>query len=577
MTLTAQSILTIQMILTRGNDMKRFSLTATFFVILFSFGPRVLVAATEGAARLERKTARGGLDIATATYAYTERGGDKFLIASYHFIHPGPDTILVRATATADAKLLATLVEKQFILSEASDLCVFKVSKQGEAYFGQHKLSATKMAQDTPDGGYVEAIGNPVLKVLGYNRTPFSLRAGATISKKGAFGILVGQFATGEALDTPITLLDGGQIFRGFSGGPVLRSRTNFNQSDSELVGIIQGGDPKNRTLSWCISIEKVQELIGGADNWKTYPPSTWPKPLFNGEVYSVMSSGFETKILKPFDIEFVRIPSGFFNMGSPDKEVEREGDRETQHTVKITKDFWMSTHEITQQQWKSVMGTTVHEHWETEQGVRLARQKQTNIKSDGALKPVEGKNFPMVYVNHAEATQFADKLLKLSRMTKESDEFMANFGDDWIFDLPTEAQWEYACRAGTRTATSFGKSLSATQANFDGDHPYNGGLVANSPMQPTEVCSYNPNPWGLFDMHGNVWEICRDGFTVVVDGKIDPIVKLEALPDVVVRGGSWIRTGAQCRSAVRGNNSHSLRSNELGFRIIFEQKRHSQ
>src|SRR5262249_34028222 len=149
-------------------------------------------------------------------------------------------------------------------------------------------------------------------------------------------------------------------------------------------------------------------------------------------------------------------------------------------------------------------------------------------------------------------------------------------------YRLPTEAQWEYACRAGTKTATAFGDTLSTKQANFDGNYPYNGAekgpiLARKQPSggvtgytQP--VGSYPPNAWGLHDMHGNVWEWCRDWYGRPVPRGTDPEVKFGDVGRVI-RGGGWHSSGAACRSATRMSSPlWSTQDGETGFRVALVQ-----
>lgn len=144
----------------------------------------------------------------------------------------------------------------------------------------------------------------------------------------------------------------------------------------------------------------------------------------------------------------------------------------------------------------------------------------------------------------------------------------------NWHVRLPTEAQWEYACRAGTTTATAFGDSLSALDANIDGSQPYNGGPQVDSPVEPAEVGKYKPNAWGIFDLHGNVLEWCRDWYVPKLPGGIDPQVT-EPAEQRVLRGGSWFTPGVSARSAARisqmpDRNSNTPRTHTgLGFRIV--------
>jgi len=134
---------------------------------------------------------------------------------------------------------------------------------------------------------------------------------------------------------------------------------------------------------------------------------------------------------------------------------------------------------------------------------------------------------------------------------------------------LPSEAEWEYACRAGTETVFSFGDNLSTEQANFDGDHPYEGAAKEESKNRPMPVYSYDPNAWGLWQMHGNVLEWCQDWLG---NYSAEPVVNPKGMwhggQECVLRGGSWISIGRSVRSADRNADSPDYRSNRIGLRL---------
>ena len=185
--------------------------------------------------------------------------------------------------------------------------------------------------------------------------------------------------------------------------------------------------------------------------------------------------------------------PPGRFTMGSPPGEPERRPG-EDQVEVTLTRGFWMGKYEVTQGQWKRVVG---------------------KLPGELTAELPEGDDFPVGNVNFAEAEAFCRKLTELARKSGELPE-------DWEFRLPTEAQWEYACRAGTTTATAFGDKLSSKQANFKGK-PYNGAEAGPSLGRAAKVGSYPANAWGLHDMHGNIFEWCRDWYHAKLPGGVDP------------------------------------------------------
>jgi sulfatase modifying factor 1 len=181
-----------------------------------------------------------------------------------------------------------------------------------------------------------------------------------------------------------------------------------------------------------------------------------------------------------------------------------------------------------------------------------------------------EGDDLPVGNVNFAEAEAFCQKLTELARRT-------GGLPMQWEFRLPTEAQWEYACRAGTTTATSFGPKLSSRQANFKGK-PYNGGEPGPSLGVAAKVGSYPANAWGLHDMHGNIYEWCRDWYHTTLPGGIDPDLSnafntadLNRTGDKSRsrRGGAWTDDGWHLRTAFRLRFEPHRRYDHIGFRVV--------
>lgn len=238
--------------------------------------------------------------------------------------------------------------------------------------------------------------------------------------------------------------------------------------------------------------------------------------------------------------------PPGRFRMGSPPEEPERRPG-EDQVEVALSKGFWIGKYETTQGQWKSVIGDF-----------------------PGELNAGAGDDFPVYAINFAEAEEFCRKLTGKTHASGELPK-------EWEFRLPTEAQWEYACRAGTTTATSFGNKLSSRQANFEGK-PYNGAEAGPSLKRTAPVGSYPANPWGLHDVHGNVFEWCRDWYHAKLPGGIDPDLSLAQTSasvnrsgsmSRVRRGGCWADEGWPCRSAFRLRFEPERRHEHIGFRIV--------
>ena len=214
---------------------------------------------------------------------------------------------------------------------------------------------------------------------------------------------------------------------------------------------------------------------------------------------------------------EMILIPAGKFMMGSPKKEKGRD-DNETQHEVSLTKSYYMGKYAVTQEQWKAVMG-------------------------NNPSSRTKGAKLPVTDVSWNDCKKF---IKKLNGITKGK------------YRLPTEAEWEYACRAGTTTAYSFGAKITPKDANYD-------DLKLGKPV---EVGRYKPNAFGLYDMHGNVWEWCEDRYAKYPAGAvIDP--KGPAKGDYrVLRGGSFYGNDLGARSSLRGDGSPSGRYVYDGFRL---------
>jgi len=231
-------------------------------------------------------------------------------------------------------------------------------------------------------------------------------------------------------------------------------------------------------------------------------------------------------------------IEPGMFTMGSPSTEKDRQDDEGPQTPVTLRRGFWMSKHEVTQAEYQAVMGNNPS-------------------KFTGDMKR------PVEQVTWYDATNYCGKLTQQERQA-------GRLPAGCVYRLPMEAEWEYACRAGTTTATAYGNSLSSTQANFNGNHPYNGAAVGPNLSRTTAVGSYAPNAWGLYDMHGNVWEWCSDWFQGNLPGGSMTSPSGPASGAYRVdRGGSWARGGGLCRSAYRYGDWPDRRYLDIGFRPV--------
>ena len=237
---------------------------------------------------------------------------------------------------------------------------------------------------------------------------------------------------------------------------------------------------------------------------------------------------------------KLVWCPAGTFKMGSPKSEKGRRKDEE-QVNVKLTKGFWLAKFEVTQGEWEKVMGATP---WKGKDYVK------------------EGAKFPATNVSWDDAVAFCEKLTRQERAA-------GRLLEDWKYTLPTEAQWEYACRAGTTTRYSFGDDDAVLS-----DYAWWSAILddgnAKTEQYAHQVGTRKANPWGLHDMHGNVWEWCRDVYTEKLPGGRDPEVKADEKTKGsyrVIRGGCWDYGAAYCRSGLRSRNRPVHRNYSRGFR----------
>jgi len=249
------------------------------------------------------------------------------------------------------------------------------------------------------------------------------------------------------------------------------------------------------------------------------------------------------TERINGVPLEMVRLPAGRFLMGSPTNEADRSADEGPQHEVTISQSFYMGKYEVTQAQWKAVAGLP-------------------KVKIDLNADPsrFKGDNLPVEQVSWEEAKEFC---ARLTRATGKS------------YRLPSEAEWEYACRAGTTTPFAFGATITPDIVNYDGNYAY--GNAAKGINRGTTIAVGSlgkANNFGLYDMHGNVWEWCEDVFHddytgAPVDGNVWLTSRSDGKDYRLLRGGSWLYNGRHCRSAVRLGVTAGYRSDLIGFRVV--------
>jgi formylglycine-generating enzyme required for sulfatase activity len=224
--------------------------------------------------------------------------------------------------------------------------------------------------------------------------------------------------------------------------------------------------------------------------------------------------------------MKFAWCPAGLFRMGGT-----VNPDEEPIHKVTVTEGFYMDIHPVTQAQWKVVMGTD-----------------PSHFK--GANRPVES-------VTWHECNEFC---MKLKGILKEGVNVR----------LPSEAEWEYACRAGTTTEYHFGNVINTDLANYDGNYSFNDSPKGKRRKESTDVGSFPANSWGLYDVHGNVWEWCRDAKRTYTAADYTDSDAQEQNDQRVIRGGSWRYGPGNCRAAYRSKNAPTYRGCNCGFRVCF-------
>jgi formylglycine-generating enzyme required for sulfatase activity len=234
-----------------------------------------------------------------------------------------------------------------------------------------------------------------------------------------------------------------------------------------------------------------------------------------------------------------VYIPPGTFTMGSPPSERDRETKESPQTEVTISHGFWVGKYEVTQEECVALTGTN---------------------HAVFVLHPW----MPVDFTSWVVATNYCQTLT-------EKETVAGRLPPGYCYRLPTEAEWEYACRAGTKTPVAIGEgtSLSSFQANFDGNFPYGGAPIGLYLQRPDIVGKYPPNAWGLYDIHGNVAEWCLDFYGPYPGGAVTDPKGPTTGTARVLRGGAYNSIGNNCRSARRDSRSPTLRNFGAGFRVV--------
>ena len=246
--------------------------------------------------------------------------------------------------------------------------------------------------------------------------------------------------------------------------------------------------------------------------------------------------------------LEMVMIPGGSFMMGSPETEEDSNDYERPQHQVTI-KAFCLGKYQVTQAQWKAVAAFP--------QVNKELKLDPSRFKGDGSTSLTNHR--PVEQVSWEDAVEFCDRL---SKHTKRQ------------YRLPSEAEWEYACRAGTTTQFHFGQTITTDLANYNGNSTYGDGVKGVYRKETTEVGSFGvANNFGLYDMHGNVYEWCQDSWhDNYTDAPTDGSAWLSSKEDSntkLLRGGSWLNDPRGCRSAYRSYDLLDGNNNNIGFRVV--------
>jgi formylglycine-generating enzyme len=233
-------------------------------------------------------------------------------------------------------------------------------------------------------------------------------------------------------------------------------------------------------------------------------------------------------------NLQMIWVEPGTFTMGSPTTEAGR-GSNEAEHNVTLTNGFYLGKYEVTQAQYEAVM------------------TGNTNSLS-ATPSQYSGNNRPVEKVSWDDAQIFLTRL-------NAAEQAAGRLPSGWSYVLPTESEWEYACRAGTTTVYSWGSSITSSNANYN-----------NNIAQTRDFGQYAANPWGFYDMHGNVWEWTADWYQAAYpSGTVTDPTGPASGSSRVIRGGSWSNPGAALRSARRDYPTPGTRISNLGFRVGFK------
>jgi formylglycine-generating enzyme required for sulfatase activity len=286
--------------------------------------------------------------------------------------------------------------------------------------------------------------------------------------------------------------------------------------------------------------------------------------PKWRIDKHPLQVQGYQERLADGVELTMVQIPAGSFLMGSPQGEEGRSNDEGPQHQVQL-QGFFMGQTPITQAQWRVVAA------WQPRDGESCGRQLKLNpsyFQAGDNQKGGEARLFdgeantdqrPVEQVSWQDAIEFCKRLSQRTGCH---------------YSLPSEAQWEYACRAGSSTPFHFGETISPALANYDGSCAYADGPKGLYRRETTDVATFPANPWGLHDMHGNVWESCQDQWHTSYNGApqdgsawVDQDVNNDK--QRLLRGGSWGYHPGDCRSAFRTRRRPGSVNGYVGLRVV--------
>jgi formylglycine-generating enzyme required for sulfatase activity len=329
----------------------------------------------------------------------------------------------------------------------------------------------------------------------------------------------------------PMPLIEGPALLPVRASTPSLRSPSKkSDKKDGESLPFLLSKRNSDEVLDTKIDLPLSEynshsdtKMLGAVPVCR---PRLSPKPVI-GQAQTPMLRG-------NVPLEMLPVSPGTFWMGSPAGEPERSED-ETRHSVRITRPYWLGKYVITQAQWEAIM-----------------EDNPSGFK--GARRPVEN-------VSWEDAMVFCRKLTEYERTA-------GCLPEGYRYTLPTEAEWEYACRAGTTSPFNTGHNLTTDWANYDGNHTLSGTAKGGCRFSTTDVGSFHSNAWGFYDMHGNVQEWCGDWYDGYPSGSVRDPVGAAFGSHRVFRGGGWFDGERICRSACRGRLGAGERNDGLGFRL---------